>query len=81
MQLQATTITQKGQVTISKEIREFLGIQIGERVHIKPMDKKTRTITITPLPKLSALAGSFKVKNPKDPVKLREYMEKRYTPV
>ena len=74
-----TTITQKGQITLPKHIREFLEVKPGTRVTIKSVDKKIKTIAINPLPKLTELAGSFKPQKTYDPVVLRRKMEEHYT--
>lgn len=72
-----TTITQKGQITIPKQMREFLGLKTGFNVELA-LDQKQTLVKVSPLPKLSDLAGSFKPKKPQDPIKLRAYMEKHY---
>lgn len=72
-----TTITRKGQMTIPKNIREILNLPLGRKVIIE-LDRKKKTLMFKTLPTFEKLAGSFKVKNPKDPVKIREYMEKHY---
>ena len=72
-----STITRKGQLTIPKDVREFLGLRLGERVLID-LDRRHKQVKITPLPTLEELAGSFRVKSPVDPVMLRKKMEKSY---
>lgn len=74
----ATTLTQKGQITLPKNIRDILGLRIGDKITLKLVDKKKKQIKIERIPSLEELAGSFKVKNPIDPVKIREYMETHY---
>ena len=73
-----TTITQKRQVTLGKELMEALQLRIGERIDISLMDKKKKIVQIEPLPNLMDLAGKFKVKGSFDPVPVRAYMEKHY---
>ena len=71
-----TTITRKGQMTIPKGLREFLGLQLGNRVILEP--EKPRRVKITPVPSLGSLAGTFRVKRPRNPVALRKHMERHY---
>ena len=72
-----TTITRKGQMTIPKELREALGLKLGNRVILEP-DKRGQRVKITPVPSLGSLAGSFRVKNPHNPIAIRKYMEHHY---
>lgn len=72
-----TAVTQKGQITIPKKMREVLGLRTGYNVELI-LDRQQESVKVKPLPRLSDLAGSFRVKNPQDPVKLRAYMEKNY---
>lgn len=74
----STTITQKGQITLPKQLRELLGLSTGQRVGIAVVDPKQNTMQVKPVPSLMSLAGKYKVKKPMDPVKTREYMEKHY---
>jgi len=73
----ATTLTQKGQITIPKYFREVLGLRVGDKIELG-LDQKNKKVKLERLPTAEELAGSFKVKNPIDPVKLREYMETHY---
>jgi AbrB family looped-hinge helix DNA binding protein len=75
-----STITRKGQLTIPKDVREFLGLRLGERVLID-LDKRHRQVKITPLPTLEELAGSFRVKSPSHALVLRKKMERAYARV
>lgn len=62
MQIQPTTITQKGQVTIPALIRKALGLQRGDQVKFI-LDKK-KEVRIKPAKKFSimSLYGSLKSK-------------------
>lgn len=73
-----TTLTERGQITIPKPVREFLGMKPGERVFID-LEKKKKQIKIESFPTIFELAGKFKPKKKiKDVVEIREYMEKHY---
>ena len=72
-----TTITKKGQLTIPKEVRDFLGLRLGERVMLE-LDRRQKQVKIAPLPTLEELAGSFTVKSPQNPVVIRKKMERSY---
>ena len=71
-----TTITRKGQMTIPKGLREFLGLGLGNRVMLEP--EKRGRVKITRVPSLRSLAGSFRVKRPRNPVAIRKRMERHY---
>lgn len=72
-----TTITKKGQLTIPKEVREFLAIFRPGKV-VLDLDKDKAKITLKQFNFLD-LAGKFKPKGKKqDPVKLREQMASNY---
>jgi len=75
----STTITQKGQITIPKPVRDFLAIKNGHRLFIK-LEKNKKAITITAPEDFLDFAGTIKVRKNKgvDPVKAREYMETHY---
>lgn len=73
-----TTVTQKGQVTIPKNIREKAGIKAKDKVKVK--QDKDGKILITPAVTLLDLAGTFipnKNKN-KNALEAREFMEENY---
>jgi AbrB family looped-hinge helix DNA binding protein len=72
-----TTITKKGQVTVPKAVRDALNIKLGSKVDLT-FDEKKKTVKIKPLPSLKDIAGRFKVKNPKNAVEMRAYMERHY---
>jgi len=73
----STTITQKGQITIPKVIRDALRMRIGQKISLE-LEKEE--IRIRVFPDILELAGTIKVKKNKgvDPVKAREYMETHY---
>jgi len=54
-----STITQKGQVTIPKSIRDFLGVSSKDQVVFA---KKGKKVTLRPAPDFMALRGSVKGK-------------------
>lgn len=72
-----TTITKKGQLTIPKEVREFLAILRAGKV-ILGLDQDKAKIALKQFNFLD-LAGKFKPKGKKqDPVELREQMASSY---
>lgn len=73
-----TTITQKGQITLSKMLREMLGMSLGDKIEIELLDSKKKTVTLKKLPSLNEIAGSFKISQPQDAVKMRDYMQSHY---
>lgn len=73
-----TTITQKWQMTLPKDIRTLLGIYEPGRVFISA-NKKTKTMKIKKPESIFDLAGKLVPKRkPIDPVKIRELMENNY---
>lgn len=71
-----TTVTQKGQITIPKSLREQFGVKAFSKVHIEA-DKDG--IKITPSFDILDLAGKFKPCDRKKSVLFaREKMEKGY---
>ena len=75
----STTITQKGQITIPKSIRDALRIKMGQKISLE-LEREKEEIRIRVFPDILQLAGTIKVKKNKgvDPVKAREYMETHY---
>lgn len=61
MQLQLTTITTKGQVTIPEAVRSALGASVGDKVAFTDVvhDKKQVTIKIIPSRSIEELYGSL----------------------
>ncbi|OIO50001.1 AbrB family transcriptional regulator [bacterium (Candidatus Gribaldobacteria) CG_4_10_14_0_2_um_filter_41_16] len=75
----STTITQKGQITIPKAIRDVLRMTIGQKISLE-LEREKEEIRIRVFPDILELAGTIKVRKNKgvDPVKAREYMETHY---
>lgn len=72
-----TTITQKGQITIPKAIRDTLSLDRYKKLSIEVRGGK-KEITIRPAPDFLKIVKKIKVKKKLDPVKAREYMETNY---
>ncbi|PIR43786.1 AbrB family transcriptional regulator [candidate division WWE3 bacterium CG10_big_fil_rev_8_21_14_0_10_32_10] len=74
-----TTVTQKGQVTIPKKMRDALGI---EKYGMVKVIKKRNYIKLKPITDIVEMAGFLDkyIKKNKgvDPLKAREYMETHY---
>lgn len=70
------TVTQKGQMTIPKEIRDFLGIKIYERVKIV---KEKDHLKVFPTTDILDLAGKFNIKNRTSVLKAREAIQNEYS--
>ena len=70
-----TTVTQKGQITVPKAMRDKLGIKAYGAV---VMDINKSQITVKPVQDVVDLAGSFKTKVTKSPLAARAEMEKYY---
>lgn len=71
------TLTQKGQVTLPKELRDFLGIRPTEKVGMF-IDAVHGDVRIVAAKKLSSLAGAIRVKKAKNAVALRRQLERSY---
>ena len=79
----AVTITQKGQFTLPKAIRDALDISDPDQVELT-FDKKAKTITFSKIPSFEELDGYIakKTKQPvQNAVSLRAKMEEEYTRV
>lgn len=80
--LQATTITQKWQMTLPKKIRDSLGLESPGAFLLEVVDEKEKLIKIKKKPSFLDLAASLPVKNKKgerlDVVKIRDYIEENY---
>lgn len=70
-----TTITQKGQVTIPKKLRDKFNIKNYDTVVVEPAEGY---IKITPRKDILDLAGTFKPKSKKLILSAREELEKNY---
>lgn len=75
----STTITQKGQITIPKAIRDVLRMTVGQKISLE-LEREKEEIRIRVFPDILELAGTIKVKKNKgvDPMKAREYMQTHY---
>lgn len=75
------TLTQKGQITIPKEIRKLLGVDKYDSVKIVG-NERTKEVTLKKAPDILDMAGTLKIDKKllkKYPIeKHREYMEKFY---
>lgn len=74
-----TTITRKGQITIPKEIREILKLEVGKKLDVE-FERKKKEIKIKPAPDILDLAGTFKPEKVINAVKVRELMTRKYKP-
>lgn len=70
-----TTVTQKGQITLRKELRDMLGIKSYEKVNVSLAKDH---IKIKPIPHILSLAGKFPIKKGKSVLEARKYMETHY---
>ncbi|OGK35630.1 hypothetical protein A3A93_05220 [Candidatus Roizmanbacteria bacterium RIFCSPLOWO2_01_FULL_38_12] len=70
-----STITQKGQITIPKKIREKLGIRKFDKIIIS---SEAEYVKVEPVKDILDLAGSFVPKKKVSVLKAREKMEKNY---
>ena len=70
-----TTVTQKGQVTLPKKVRDQFGIAPFSKIAIVT---DSTTIRIEPTQDILDLAGTFHPKKGKSVLKAREAMEKKY---
>ena len=72
-----TTITQKGQITIPKEIRDNLSIELYDKVIVEKADDHIRII---PTQDILDIADKFKTKKfaHMNPVEARKHMENNY---
>lgn len=73
--MQTTTITQKGQLTIPKKLREKFGIKTRDKLFIK--DAKGH-IKIFPTQDILSMAGKLKPKKKKPILQARKELEKSY---
>ncbi len=71
------TITQKGQITIPKRIRDTLGLTKTDKVAVS-FSNKAKLIQIKPIRDFLTVAKELKISEKIDSVKARELMEKNY---
>lgn len=78
MQILTTTVTQKGQVTLPKMMRDMLNILPNSKVIVSVAKE---SIKIKPVgPDILDLAGTFKIpKGAPRVMEAREFMEKNYS--
>lgn len=86
MQLQLTTVTTKGQVTIPETIRSALGVSVGDKVAFTDIarDRKQVTMKIIPSRSVEELYGSLStsvayVPHEKARTIAARYLGKRYS--
>lgn len=70
-----TTVTQKGQVTLPKNLREQLTIEPFDKVMVK---KASDHLKIYPTVDLLDIAGKYRAKKGQSALKARELMERTY---
>lgn len=73
--MQLATVTQKGQVTIPLDIRNFLGLKPYSRVGFSRINNK---VTLESTPDIMDLAGFIKAPKGVNALKAREYMQTHY---
>lgn len=72
-----TTVTQKGQITIPKFLRQKFGIKTFSKIYLK---EENKAIKIIPSYDILDLAGKYKPKGQKrSAILAREDMEKNFT--
>lgn len=69
------TVTQKGQITLPKELRDKLGIRKYEKVKF---DLKKDHLKITPVGDFLSFAGKFPITKGSSVLEARDAFEKRY---
>jgi len=69
-----STITQKGQITIPKKIREALDLKTNDRVVFV---KRGEEIIIKPIRDVLSLRGSIKVNNPQNFSEIRKHVKNK----
>lgn len=73
--MQTSTITQKGQLTLPKTLRERLGIKTRDKLFIK---EAADHIEIYPTRDILSMAGKLKPKKKKPVLRARRALEKSY---
>lgn len=72
-----TTITQKGQITIPKEVRDALGFKQHLKVSLE-VEKDKEVVKIKPVKDILDLAGNFKTKKKESVLEARKSFENNY---
>lgn len=75
MQVITTTVTQKGQVTIPKAIRDIVGITLNGRVKVTADEDR---VVLIPQKSFLDMVPLMDAPSGKDALKAREYMAKHY---
>ncbi|AKM79143.1 MAG: Transcriptional regulator, AbrB family [Candidatus Beckwithbacteria bacterium GW2011_GWB1_47_15] len=73
-----TTVTQKGQITLPKSLRELVNIDLFDKVIVKLGKGYLR---VEPTKDILDLAGKYRAKKGQSALKARELMEREYTRV
>jgi AbrB family looped-hinge helix DNA binding protein len=73
-----TTVTQKGQVTLPKKVRQMLNIEAYDQVRVTVSENKA---VIEPVADIIDMAGTVKPRKGGSALKARELMEKEYTSI
>lgn len=73
-----TSITQKGQITIPKKLRQKVGFSTYSKVYLEAGEN---FIKVIPTDDILDLAGQFKPKKKKGILKARQEMDKNYNRV
>ena len=77
MLIYQTTLTQKGQITIPKHIRDILKLSPTQRVRIS-LGANKKTAVIEPADDFIAVAKSISTKQKSNPVDARQALEHNY---
>ncbi len=72
-----STITRKGQITIPKYLRQKLDIKIPGKM-IFELDENNMSIRLKSTNNFLEISRNIRLKNRKNPLKARKYMEKMY---
>ena len=68
-------VTQKGQVTIPKKFRDYLGLEKDSKVEF---EKSSQGVVVKKAPSIFDFAGKFKLPKGVNTMDSREYMENNY---
>lgn len=72
-----TTITEKGQITIPKDIRDIFELKPFQKIIID-IEKHKKEIRLKPSRDFLEVARKIKIKNKTSVLKAREYLESSY---